>query len=228
MPAAPIIVAAAVGSGVAATIGAAVVGTVVAGTVSTAVATAVGAGIISGGVTALSGGKVSDVLKSAVIGGVTAGIGASVGGSIAASVSEAASAAGYTSIAQTLGTIAGQTVGGGVSSALTAAAYGKDPVNALIKGGLTAGLSSGVMQAVNLGTSKIEGFDQLPDSVQRATKSALAAGALGKDPQQAALNSFLTSTSKYIGGQLKDYSADLKKSYDTAQSQGKEIGRAHV
>lgn len=223
MPAAPIIVAVAVSSGVAATIGTAVVGAVVAGTVSTAVATAVGAGIISGGVAALSGGSVSDVLKSAVVGGVTAGIGASIGGSVAASISEAASTAGYSSIASTLGTIAGQTVGGGVQSALTAAAYGRDPINALIKGGLTAGLTSGVMEGVNLGTSKIEGFNQLPDAVQRATKSALAAGALGKDPQQAALNSFVSSTSRYIGGQLKDFSNELKTSYDTASARGKAL-----
>lgn len=230
MPAAPIIVAAAVGSGVAATIGTAVVGTIVAGTVSTAVATAVGAGVISAGITAAQGGKVSDVLKSAVIGGVTSYIGASVAESVAGSVSAAAAAGGEASIAstmgvtaKTLGSIAGQTVGGGVQSALTAAVYGGDPIKALIKGGLTAGLSSGVMTAVNYGTSKIDGFDQLPDSVQRATKSALAAGALGKDPQQAAVNSFLSSTSRYIGSQLKDYSNELKTSYDAAQAKGKAL-----
>lgn len=220
MPAAPIIVAAAIGSGVAATIGTAVVGAVVAGTVSTAVATAVGTGIIAGGITAIQGGSVSQVLKSAVIGGITSGVGAYVGGAVAGAVSEAASAAGYSSIAGTLGTIAGQTVGGGIASGLTAAAYGRDPINALIKGGLTAGLSSGVMEAVNFGTSKIEGFDKLPDAVQRATKSALAAGTLGKDPEKAALNSFLSSGSRYIGSQLKDYGGELKASYDAAQSKG--------
>lgn len=230
MPAAPIIVGIAVSSGVAATVGTAVVGTLVAGTVSTAVATAVGAGIISGGITAISGGKVSDVLKSAVVGGIAAGVGASIGGEVAASVSKAAAAAGEASIASTLGiaantlgNIAGQTVGGGIQSAITAAAYGGDPVKALIKGGLTAGLTSSVMTAVNYGTSKIEGFNQLPDAVQRATKSALAAGALGKDPEKAALNSFLSSGSRYLGSQLKDYSKDVQTSYDTASARGKAL-----
>lgn len=223
MPAAPIIIVAAVGSGAAAALGTAVVGAVVAGTVSTAAATAVGAGLIAGGITAVQGGSVSQVLKSAVIGGITSGIGAAVGGSVASAVSQSAAAAGYTTIASTLGTIAGQTVGGGVASALGAAAYGQDPVKALIKGGLTAGLSAGVMEAVNFGTSKIEGFDKMPDAVQRATKSALAAGALGQDPEKAALNSFLSSGSRYLGSQLKDYGNELKTSYDAAQAKGTAI-----
>lgn len=220
MPAAPLIVAAAVSSGVAATIGTAVVGTIVAGTVSTAVATAVGAGIISGGITAISGGSVSDVLKSAVIGGVTSGVGAYVGGAVAGAVSKAANAAGYTTIAGTLGTIAGNTVGGGVASALGAAAYGADPVEALIKGGLTAGITSGVMESVGFATSKIDGFDKLPGSVQRATQAALASGALGKDPKQALASSFLEDTSKYLGKQLKDYGNELKAAYQAAKTKG--------
>ena len=231
MPAIPLVVAFSIGTGLAASIGTALLGTVVAASAITpAVATAVGAGVLSGGMAAFSGGSVSDVLKTAVIGGVTEGVGAWVGAEIAETVSAAASAGGESSIAstmgvtaKTLGNIAGQTVGGGISSALTAAVYGKDPVNALIKGGLTAGLSSGVMEAVNWGTSKIEGFGELPDAVQRATKAALAAGVLGKDPEKAALSAFLASTTKYIGGQLKDFGDDLIKSYNTAQDQSKAL-----
>ena len=219
MPAAAIVVAVAVEAEIAFTIGTAIAG-VVGATVSTAVATAIGAGVVSGGITAVQGGSVSDALKSAVIGGVSAGVGASIGESVAGVVSKAASSAGYTSIANTLGSIARASVREGVSSALTATAYGRDPVDALIKGGLTAGLTSGVMEAVNIGTSKIDGFEKLPDAVQRATKSALAAGALGKDPEKAALNSFLSGGARYIGSQLKDLGGELKASYDAAQSKG--------
>ncbi len=41
------------------------------GTVSTLAATAIGSGIIAGGTTAIMGGDVSDVLESAVVGGLT-------------------------------------------------------------------------------------------------------------------------------------------------------------
>lgn len=218
-----LIVVAVVATGGAAAIGAAAASAVGAGTISTVAATAIGAGITSGAITAVRGGSVSDVLKSAVIGGVTTYAGATIGASVAASVSEAAASAGYTEIAKTLGTVAGQTVTGATSSALSAAVRGGDPLEALIQGGLTAGLSSSVMAGVNLGTSKIEGFNELPDSVQRATKAALAAGALGKDPEQAATNSLLNSASRYVGSQLKDLGGDLKTAYDNATKSGADL-----
>jgi hypothetical protein len=234
MPAAPFIAAIAVGSGAAAAIGTAVVGALTAATVSTAVATAIGSGIISAGISIASGAKASDVLKSAVIGGVASYVGASVASSVTSSVANAAAGNATTSsIAASLGKVAGSMAGGGVSSAVGSVLSGKgDPIEALIKGGLTAGLTSGVMEGVRATLSNVPGFDkydtatgktvrgEAPVAVQRAVSAGLAAGALGKDADKAVLNSVLNSIATtggdYLKTGIKDLSSTLRTSYDNA------------
>ena len=230
MPAVPFIAALAIGSGTATAIGTAIVG-MVGATVSTAVATAIGSGVISAGITAAQGGKASDILKSAVLGGVTSYVGASIASSVTSSITAAATEAGYTSIAGSIGKIAGSMASGGVQSAVSAALTGKDPIKALITGGLTAGLASGVMIGVNEVTSKIPGFNDLAKdygaagaATQRAVNAGLAAGVLGKNTDKAIVNSVLSSMlgagKDYIKAGITDLSSTLKTAYDNATKTG--------
>lgn len=130
MPAAPLIIVAAVETGAAAAIGSAIVGSAV----SAGVATAVGVGVVSGGITAAQGGDASDILQSAVIGGVTAGIGSE----IASGVSQSLVDAGVNSAAASV-------AGSATAGALKAGVTGGDPLT----GGLTAGLTSGINQGID-------------------------------------------------------------------------------
>lgn len=235
MPAAAVFIGViAVETGVAAAIGTALVGTITTATVSTAVATAIGSGVISAGLTIAQGGKVSDALKSAVVGGVASYVGASVASSVTSSISEAASKAGYESIAGSIGKIAGSMAGGGTQSAIGAALTGKDPIKALIQGGLTAGLTSGAMQAVQATTAQIPGFSDLSKdygatgaAVQRAVNAGLAAEVLGKDADKAVLNSVLGSVlrsgSEYVKSGVKDLSSTLQAAYDNAVKTGESL-----
>lgn len=129
MPAAPLLVIAAVETGAAAAIGTAVVGAVTTATVSTAVATAVGAGVISGGIAAAQGADAGDVLKAAVIGGGAGYVGGVAGeaargalpGSTSAAVANTVSAAAASGTSSAVASLA-QT--GDVGKALEAGAKG--------------------------------------------------------------------------------------------------------
>lgn len=235
MPAAAVFIGViAVETGVAAAIGTALVGTITTATVSTAVATAIGSGVISAGLTVAQGGKISDALKSAVIGGVASYVGASVAESVTSSVATAAKEAGYTSIAGSIGRVAGAMAGGGTQSAIGAALTGQDPIKALIKGGLTAGLTSGAMAAVQATTAQIPGFSDLSKNygtagaaVQRAVNAGLAAEVLGKDADKAVLNSVLGSVmrsgSEYVKSGIKDLSSTLQTAYNNAVKTGESL-----
>jgi hypothetical protein len=208
----PLVVAIAVGTGGAAALGAGAAALVGLGTVSTLTATAIGAGLISGGVTALQGGDAGDILKSAALGGVTTYVGGFVGAKVANSVSSA-TASKFPELSKTFGNIAGATAAGGTSSALMAAAYGGDPVEALIKGGLTAGLSATALSGIQAVTKQSQTFNALPDPAQRAINSALAAKTLGQNPTEAAVAELAESAGNYLKTNLKDYSKELRDSY---------------
>ena len=236
MPAAVVFIGViAVETGVAAVIGSALVGAVTTATVSTAVATAIGSGVISAGLSVAQGASVSQALKSAVVGGVTSYIGASIAGEVTKSVATAATEAGYTSIAANIGKVAGAMAGGGTQAALGSVITGKgDPLQMLIKGGLTAGLTSGVMQSVNEVTSKIPGFSDLAKdygaagaATQRAVNAGLAAGVLGKDTDKAVVNSVLSSMlgvgKDYLKEGLKDVSSTLQTAYNNATKTGEAL-----
>lgn len=232
-------VALAIGTAVAGGVGLSVAGagvaaSLAAGTISSAAALAIGSGVVSAGISIAQGAKASDVLKSAVIGGVASFAGASVAESVTSSVASAAAGNSATSsIAASLGKVAGSMASGGVSSAVGSVLSGKgDPIEALIKGGLTAGLTSGVMEGVRSTLSNVPGFDKYdtatgrttkgdaPAAVQRAVTAGLAAGAMGKDAETAVLNSVLTSVmrtgSDYLKTGIKDLSSTLQTTYDNA------------
>ena len=66
-------------TGASAAIGGAAAAAIGLGTVGAVAATAIGTGIVAGGLTALEGGDLSDVLESAVVGGATSYVGGSIG-----------------------------------------------------------------------------------------------------------------------------------------------------
>ena len=208
----PFVAAIAVVSGGAAAIGAGAATLIGLGTVSTVTATAIGAGIISGGVTALQGGDAGDILKSAVVGGVTTYAGGVVGAKVASSVT-AAAAPKFPELAKVMGNVAGATAAGGTTASLTALAYGGDPVDALVKGGLTAGLTAGVMQGVGAVTSQSKAFNAMPEPAQRAVNTALASGVFGQNPGEAAVSELLHIAGERMGDEFRDYSKQLKNSW---------------
>jgi len=232
-------VAVAIGSALASSIGlsvaaAGVTASLAAGTISAAAAIAIGSGAISAGISLAQGASISDALKGAVISGIASFAGASIAGDVTSSITDAATKAGMGSIASNIGKVAGAMASGSVSSGIGAALSGKDPIDALIKGGLTAGLTSGVMQGVSAVTSKIPGFNDLAKdygaagaATQRAINSGLAAGVLGKNTDAAVvrsvLNSVLSESKDYFKEGIKDLSSTLKNAYTNVTTTGETL-----
>jgi hypothetical protein len=128
MPAVPIIAAV---SGASAAIGTATAAAIGLGTVSGITATAIGSGIIAGGMTAIQGGDVSDVLESAVIGGATSYVGGAVSNAVGGVVAEA-----------TGSQIAGGAAGGAAAALVTG---GSD--EDILASGLLGGIGAGIKEA---------------------------------------------------------------------------------
>jgi hypothetical protein len=219
MPAVPIIAVALGASGALAVGGAALATAIGIGTVSTAAATAIGAAAFSGAVTAVQGGKVSDVLKSAVIGGVTSYAGSAIASSVAGSVSSSAISSGASeTIAKAMGAVVGNATAGAISSGTAALLYDKDPLEALLKGGLSAAMSTGVGMAVDGVLNQVPGLTNPQNAteaaLQRATRAALGTAVLtGGNPmavQGAVLNSFIGSALMKTGGNLSDTSSQVR------------------
>jgi len=128
MPAVPIIAAV---SGASVAIGTAAATAVGLGTVSTLAATAIGTGIVAGGMTAIQGGDISDVLESAIVGGVTTYVGGAIADAVGSTVSEA-----------TGSQIAGRAAG----SAAETLVFGGDAED-ILRSGLLGGISAGINEA---------------------------------------------------------------------------------
>jgi hypothetical protein len=174
MPAVPIILVGAAATGVAATIGTAVAATLVGATVSGIAATAIGTGVIAGTLTAAQGGSVSDVLKSAVIGGVATYVGGYAGDLVGSSVASATGSA-------LAGTIAGNVASGIAQSVVR----GED-----IEKGALAGLSASAGAVLG----NIPGFSGLPKPVQAAVTATARTAVTGGDIPAAIAQSLITST----------------------------------
>jgi hypothetical protein len=160
MPAIPIIAAV---SGASAAIGSAAAAAVGLGTVSTIAATAIGTGIIAGGMTAIQGGDVSDVLESAVVGGVTSFVGGSVAGAVGNVVAEAT----------------------GSQIAASAAA---NAARTLVTGGDTQDvLTSGLLGGVGAGISQLENDLRQEEFDSQMTESGLAGQTAVDDATMATL-----------------------------------------
>lgn len=227
MPAA-VILGVAAASGLTAVVGGAIATAIVGSAVSATVATVVGTAVIAGGVTAVQGGSASDVLKSAVLGGVTSGVGAGIASSIASDVAFNAIANGVSGqTAVIMGNALGGAAAGAISSGTSALLQGQDPIDALIKGGLTAGLSAGVNSSIYELTKDIPALSQptgsaAGDAIQRAAKAAAATAILGGSGTQtfekSLLDSFVSVAGSYIGSAVKDTSAKLRADADAVQA----------
>lgn len=135
--------------------------------------------LVNGAVAVANGASFGDALKSAAVSYVAPAAGKFVGGAVAPA----------------LGATAAKVAAGASASVVSSTLMGgKDPLGALLAGGITA--------AMPVITSEIPGFDELPMAAKRSINSALAAELTGKDASQAAINSVLASgidmTNKYI------------------------------
>ncbi len=195
--------------------------------VGTAAATAIGAGVVSGGITAIQGGDASDVLKSAVLGGVSSYAGASIGSSVASSVSESILSSGTESlvsksVADAMGRVAGQAASSAIVSGTSALLTGEDPVDALIKGGLGGALTSGLMETVNYAVKDVPGFgppaNAMEAAAQRAAKTALATTILSggnvESIAPAVLNSFIGSGAEAMARGMRDLGSTTQTAND--------------
>jgi len=120
-----------------------------------------------------------------------------------------------------IGGIVGGATSGAFSGGVNALASGRDPIDAILKGGLSGGLTAGAMQGIGSITSSIPGFDKLGKdygavgaAAQRAVNSALAAEVLGKDVNQSILNSVLNSAVSTGKEYLKDLSQPVQEAWD--------------
>ena len=150
----PFLMATAAASGFTAAVGSAIAGAIGLSGLSAATTFAIGSGVISGGLALASGKKFDDALKAAVVGGVTSFIGAEVAKNITTDVFNqlVPSLANGTISSTTISVVSeavGQGAAGAIQGGLTAIAYKEDPIDALLKGGLTAGLAAGTQTFID-------------------------------------------------------------------------------
>lgn len=139
-----------------------------------AAATIVGNAVVN---TALNGGDV----KAAIISAAIPVVGKELAGAAASTFVDAG-------MDQALAQSAGNVVAG----AGLAAAQGKDPLEALISGGLSAGTA-----AI---TRDLPGFSALPEAAQRSVNAAVAAELSGRDASQAAISAAMDAGLKSLRG----------------------------
>ena len=212
--------------------GTAIAGAIGLGTVSAVTATAIGSAALAAGVTAIQGGRVSDVLKSAVVGGVTSYVGAQVAASVQNDVFWQAITSDVSgSTAMSMANTLAATASGAITSGLRAAATGQDPLKALLTGGLTAGVTAGIGETVNSLLKDAPGFGDKPGfftgATERAITSAVAASVFGRDPTQALTSSFLDSAvgavGNYVQSQLVDKSGAVYEAASGAEDAKREL-----
>lgn len=217
----------------AATVGASVAGALGLTGLGTAATFAIGAGTISAGFTALRGGDAEDILKSAVLSGATSYIGGTVGADIASNVRADAIMNGNLSfdVANAIGKVAGSAAVGALSAGTSSLLTGKgDPIDALVKGGLSAAMSTAVSTGIDAALKDVPGFGTPTNAgeaaLQRAMKTAIGTTILsGGNPdsiKSAVLNSFVSTAGRYIGDQLKDLGSNVSSANDAFRASERE------
>ena len=140
--------------------------------------------------TALNGGNVKQAILSAAI----PVVGQQVAGTLSASFVESG-----------MDKVLANSAGKVITSAGMAKLQGKDPVAALLSGGISAGTS-----AV---TNNIPGFNDLPDVVKQSINAGISTNLAGGDGSQAAanalVNSALSKASDQVAAYKKDSNADI-------------------
>ena len=140
--------------------------------------------------TALNGGNVKQAILSAAI----PVVGQQVAGTLSASFVESG-----------MDKVLANSAGKVITSAGMAKLQGKDPVAALLSGGISAGTS-----AV---TNNIPGFNDLPDVVKQSINTGISTNLAGGDGSQAAANALVNSAiakaSDQVAAYKKDSNADI-------------------
>jgi hypothetical protein len=180
------------------------------GTVNAATATAIGAGVASGTMTALKGGDVGDVLRSAVISGVSAGVG-SAAGSYAGTEAAFAVDAYMPGLGVTAGNIAEKVVSGAVRNSLDVGLRTGDWTEGL-KVGAIMGAASSLTDVFNLS----DDFRDLPNFAKNVVAQSTIAAVTGKDPAEAATMALLQSAIQ-TGASVISKTLKLEKNSDIAK-----------
>ena len=134
--------------------------------------------LVNGAATAIEGGGLGDVLLSTAGSYISSSLGSQlnsfIGGAGSTAVPISAGLEGVTLtpptnfVSEVLGNqFVKEIVGSGVSGAANAIIYGEDPVEAFLKGGVTAGISAGLGQIQDY-----LGFDTLTSNISGSTDSA--------------------------------------------------------
>jgi hypothetical protein len=157
--------------------------------------------LIEGADVAIAGGDLGDVLEATAKAYVAQEIGSAVGSKVSNSVY--ANQAGVQAGVQTANeAIAAEVIGRASGSAAAAVVTGKDPLQAFVTGGVSAGVPAVLGQ--------VDGFTDLPPSAQRAISSAVTAKALGRDIDATAIASMVAAT-ELTTRTLKAYDPDGTK-----------------
>jgi hypothetical protein len=157
--------------------------------------------LIEGADVAIAGGDLGDVLEATAKAYVAQEVGSAVGSKVSNSVYGAQ--AGVQAGVQTANeAIAAEVIGRASGSAAAAVVTGKDPVQAFVTGGVSAGVPAVLGQ--------VDGFTDLPPSAQRAISSAVTAKALGRDIDATAIASMVAAT-ELTTRTLKAYDPDGTK-----------------
>jgi hypothetical protein len=118
-----------------------------------------------------------------------------------------------------MGALANGIVGNAVGNAVVAGLTGGDPVAAMV--------NSGVGGAIGAITGKIDGFSELPPSVQRVFNATLRAELSGKDPSKAAILAATTAGLQAIKNGM-DANAKFQKNYGREATAEELNNFAHV
>ena len=137
--------------------------------------------LIEGADVAIDGGDIGDVLEATAKAYVAQQVGAAAGkyaGQAAGQAASDAAIAGGSTAATAAGhaAVASAIVGGGAQRATQAAIYGQDPVEAAMKGGMTAGISASLGQL-----GETSAYKQLPKAAQSVIADTLTATLTGKE-----------------------------------------------
>jgi hypothetical protein len=176
--------------------------------------------IASGGVTALGGGSLKDVLKSAVIGGATAFFGApggAVSNFVGGAVTNAAANAAITSgiVGTGIGLLSGQKLQDAVKSGLTAGAVS----------GLTTGFSKGFSSQIEppkVGGSLIDAQASTPDAQIKPVEAPTVGGQLSDTSLPADPTSSYTALSRQAGMQPSGGPTDI--GFTPPEATGSSVG----
>jgi len=164
--------------------------------------------LIEGADVAIAGGDLSDVLEATAKAYVVQEVGSHVGKAAGAYAGEAASEAGASVAAQK---VAENVVGAAAGSAAVAVVTGQDPVQALVRGGISAGVPALLGQ--------VNGFEQFAKQNKVAANvisAAVSSALTGQNPSQAMVQSLIAS-SGLVQDAIKQFDPDGTK-LDKAQT----------